>query len=133
MIFYPGTDQIDQPKYKCNVTLEFIRTISKSLQFEIQKYLYSQWEHIQPKLIFKSKQTFLWETLFLIFIYVLIANDSVLSFNGLSRSKLSNFIYRDKYNSYFLLHFNYKIVLQDSRIFRKQDVQAAKAACTDAV
>ncbi|XP_023328261.1 origin recognition complex subunit 5-like isoform X2 [Eurytemora carolleeae] len=37
-----GTDQMDQPKYKCNVTLEFIRTISKSLQFEIQKYLYSQ-------------------------------------------------------------------------------------------
>ena len=36
-----GFDQIDQPKYKCNVTLDFVKNISKPLQFDISKYLYA--------------------------------------------------------------------------------------------
>jgi len=42
LISIVGLDQIDQPKYKCNVTLDFIRTISNTLKFDISKYLYSQ-------------------------------------------------------------------------------------------
>eukprot|EP00088_Acartia_fossae_P003505 TRINITY_DN11476_c0_g1_i1.p2 TRINITY_DN11476_c0_g1~~TRINITY_DN11476_c0_g1_i1.p2 ORF type:complete len:136 (+),score=2.14 TRINITY_DN11476_c0_g1_i1:757-1164(+) len=37
-----GSDQIDQPKYKCNVTLDFLRTLAKPLNFDITKYLYGQ-------------------------------------------------------------------------------------------
>jgi len=36
-----GLEQIDQPKYKCNVSLEFIKDISKSVQFDVCKYLYN--------------------------------------------------------------------------------------------
>jgi len=35
-----GHDMIEQPKYKCNVTLEFIKNVSNTLQFDIQKYIY---------------------------------------------------------------------------------------------
>jgi len=37
-----GIDQIDQPKYKCNVTLDFVSGVAKTLKFDIAKYLYSQ-------------------------------------------------------------------------------------------
>ena len=35
-----GMDMMDQPKYKCNVSLDFIRTVAKPLQFDVYKYLY---------------------------------------------------------------------------------------------
>ena len=35
-----GQDMMDQPKYKCNVSLDFIRTVAKPLQFDVYKYLY---------------------------------------------------------------------------------------------
>ena len=31
---------LDTPKYKCNVSLDFIRLVSKNVKFEIHKYLY---------------------------------------------------------------------------------------------
>jgi origin recognition complex subunit 5 len=40
--FIPGLEQIDQPKYKCNVTLDFVKNIGKSVQFEVLKYLWDQ-------------------------------------------------------------------------------------------
>jgi len=35
-----GLEMIDQPKYKCNVSMDFIRTVAKTVQFDIFKYLY---------------------------------------------------------------------------------------------
>jgi len=35
-----GMDMMDQPKYKCNVDLDFIRTVARPLQFDVYKYLY---------------------------------------------------------------------------------------------
>ena len=35
-----GVELLDQPKYKCNVSLDFIRTVAKTVQFDIYKYLY---------------------------------------------------------------------------------------------
>jgi len=35
-----GLEMMDQPKYKCNVSMDFIRTIAKTLQFDVYKYLY---------------------------------------------------------------------------------------------
>lgn len=35
-----GADMMDQPKYKCNVSLDFVRTVAKPLQFDVYKYLY---------------------------------------------------------------------------------------------
>ena len=31
---------LDAPKYKCNVSLDFIRLVAKNVRFEIHKYLY---------------------------------------------------------------------------------------------
>ena len=33
-------DDLDLPKYKCNVTLDFIRQVAKNVRFELHKYLY---------------------------------------------------------------------------------------------
>ncbi|ORX56726.1 hypothetical protein DM01DRAFT_1382179 [Hesseltinella vesiculosa] len=33
-------DKLDEPKYKCNVSFEFICNIAKQVQFELDKYLY---------------------------------------------------------------------------------------------
>lgn len=33
-------DRLDGAKYKCNVNFEFIRTVAKSVRFEVDKYLY---------------------------------------------------------------------------------------------
>ncbi|KAI9483768.1 MAG: origin recognition complex [Benjaminiella poitrasii] len=33
-------DKLDGAKYKCNVNFEFIRTVAKSVKFEVDKYLY---------------------------------------------------------------------------------------------
>ena len=35
-----GIELVDQPKFKCNVSMDFIRIVSKSVQFDIYKYLY---------------------------------------------------------------------------------------------
>ena len=35
-----GLEMVDQPKYKCNVSMDFIRTVAKTVQFDIFKYLY---------------------------------------------------------------------------------------------
>ena len=35
-----GQDMMDQPKYKCNVSLDFVRTVAKTVQFDVYKYLY---------------------------------------------------------------------------------------------
>jgi len=35
-----GLDMMDQPKYKCNVSLDFVRTVAKTVQFDVYKYLY---------------------------------------------------------------------------------------------
>ena len=35
-----GLEMIDQPKYKCNVSMDFVRTVAKTVQFDIYKYLY---------------------------------------------------------------------------------------------
>merc|ERR1719228_266786 len=35
-----GLDIMDQPKYKCNVSLDFVRTVVKTVQFDVYKYLY---------------------------------------------------------------------------------------------
>ena len=35
-----GLDIMDQPKYKCNVSLDFVRTVAKTVQFDVYKYLY---------------------------------------------------------------------------------------------
>uniref|UniRef100_H2Z167 Origin recognition complex subunit 5 n=1 Tax=Ciona savignyi TaxID=51511 RepID=H2Z167_CIOSA len=35
-----GQDQLDSPKYKCIVSLDFITTISKTVNFEIMRYLF---------------------------------------------------------------------------------------------
>lgn len=35
-----GMELVDQPKFKCNVSMDFIRIVSKSVQFDIYKYLY---------------------------------------------------------------------------------------------
>ena len=35
-----GLELLDQPKYKCNVSMDFIRTVAKTVQFDIYKYLY---------------------------------------------------------------------------------------------
>jgi len=35
-----GSDLLDQPKYKCNVNLDFIRNVCRTVQFDIYKYLY---------------------------------------------------------------------------------------------
>ena len=39
MLAQSGED-LDQPKYKCNVSLDFIRQIAKNVRFELHKYLY---------------------------------------------------------------------------------------------
>ena len=31
---------LDTPKYKCNVSLDFVRLVAKNVRFEIHKYLY---------------------------------------------------------------------------------------------
>lgn len=33
-------DDLDTPKYKCNVGLDFVRLVSKNVRFELHKYLY---------------------------------------------------------------------------------------------
>ncbi|KAG9345849.1 hypothetical protein JZ751_009005 [Albula glossodonta] len=33
-------DQLDAPKYKCTVSLDFIRAISRTVGFDIVRYLY---------------------------------------------------------------------------------------------
>ncbi|XP_023581287.1 origin recognition complex subunit 5 [Trichechus manatus latirostris] len=33
-------DQLDGPKYKCTVSLDFIRAIARTVNFDIIKYLY---------------------------------------------------------------------------------------------
>ncbi|KAK6993786.1 origin recognition complex subunit 5 [Biomphalaria glabrata] len=35
-----GEDKIAAPKYKCMVTLDFIRSVARTVQFDIMKYLY---------------------------------------------------------------------------------------------
>jgi len=35
-----SADALDQPKYKCNVNLDFIRNVCRTVQFDIYKYLY---------------------------------------------------------------------------------------------
>ncbi|KAG2203665.1 hypothetical protein INT46_004299 [Mucor plumbeus] len=35
-----GMDRLDGAKYKCNVNFEFIRTVAKTVRFEVDKYLY---------------------------------------------------------------------------------------------
>ncbi|XP_050414191.1 origin recognition complex subunit 5 isoform X2 [Patella vulgata] len=35
-----GDDQIEMPKYKCLVSLDFIRSVSRTVNFEVIKYLY---------------------------------------------------------------------------------------------
>ena len=35
-----GMDMMDQPKYRCNIGLDFVRTIARPLQFDVYKYLY---------------------------------------------------------------------------------------------
>jgi len=37
-----GQDTLEQPKYRCNVDLDFIKQISRTCQFDVQKYLYCQ-------------------------------------------------------------------------------------------
>lgn len=37
-----GQDMMDQPKYKCSVDMQFIKTIARPMQFDIYKYLYDQ-------------------------------------------------------------------------------------------
>ena len=39
MLTQSGED-LDQPKYKCNVSLDFIRQVAKNVRFELCKYLY---------------------------------------------------------------------------------------------
>ena len=39
MLTQSGED-LDLPKYKCNVTLDFIRQVAKNVRFELHKYLY---------------------------------------------------------------------------------------------
>ena len=39
MLTQNGED-LDQPKYKCNVSLDFIRQVAKNVRFELHKYLY---------------------------------------------------------------------------------------------
>jgi len=39
MLTQTGED-LDQPKYKCNVSLDFIRQVAKNVRFELHKYLY---------------------------------------------------------------------------------------------
>jgi origin recognition complex subunit 5 len=39
MLTQNGED-LDLPKYKCNVSLDFIRQVSKNVRFELHKYLY---------------------------------------------------------------------------------------------
>ncbi len=39
MLTQSGED-LDQPKYKCNVSLDFIRQVAKNVRFELHKYLY---------------------------------------------------------------------------------------------
>ena len=34
-----GLDIMDQAKYKCNVSLDFVRTVAKTVQFDVYKYL----------------------------------------------------------------------------------------------
>ncbi|KAF2981387.1 hypothetical protein EK904_002939 [Melospiza melodia maxima] len=33
-------DQLDGPRYKCTVSLDFIRAIARTVNFDIIKYLY---------------------------------------------------------------------------------------------
>ncbi|XP_052779192.1 origin recognition complex subunit 5-like [Mya arenaria] len=35
-----GEDQIEQPKYKCLVSLDFIKAVSRTVNFEVSRYLY---------------------------------------------------------------------------------------------
>lgn len=35
-----GVEMMDQPKYKCNVSMDFVRTVAKTVQFDVYKYLY---------------------------------------------------------------------------------------------
>merc|ERR1711874_634082 len=35
-----GLEMMDQPKYKCNVSMDFVRTVAKTVQFDVYKYLY---------------------------------------------------------------------------------------------
>ena len=35
-----GMDMMDQPKYRCNIGLDLVRTIARPLQFDVYKYLY---------------------------------------------------------------------------------------------
>ncbi|KAI8647290.1 origin recognition complex subunit 5 [Parasitella parasitica] len=35
-----GMDRLDGAKYKCNVNFEFIKTVAKTVRFEVDKYLY---------------------------------------------------------------------------------------------
>jgi origin recognition complex subunit 5 len=35
-----GVELMDQPKYKCNVSMDFVRTVAKTVQFDVYKYLY---------------------------------------------------------------------------------------------
>ena len=39
MLTQSGED-LDLPKYKCNVTLDFIRQVAKNVRFELHKYMY---------------------------------------------------------------------------------------------
>ena len=39
MLSQSGED-LDLPKYKCNVGLDFIRQVAKNVSFELHKYLY---------------------------------------------------------------------------------------------
>ena len=39
MLTQTGED-LDQPKYKCNVSLDFIRQVAKNVRFELHKYMY---------------------------------------------------------------------------------------------
>jgi origin recognition complex subunit 5 len=35
-----ANDQLDSPKYKCLVSLDFIKAIAKQLEFDLGQYLY---------------------------------------------------------------------------------------------
>jgi len=37
-----GNDILEQPKYRCNVEFDFVKSVSRTLGFDIQKYLYCQ-------------------------------------------------------------------------------------------
>jgi len=37
-----GNDTLEQPKYRCNVDIDFVKSVSRTVQFDVHKYLYCQ-------------------------------------------------------------------------------------------